>query len=536
MKPSSTSLAWAAIVAVALVPRLAPLLAGKPYVAYVDEGNLLHPVATALRAGGWDPGTYDYPQLPVTAAAATARALAPLHERQVGRPLVADLRAPGEPHDIVAPFTLLLAGRLASLLAGIGVVVLTGALAGQLAGPAAGRLAALAAALVPALAVRGAIATVDPWAALFVVAALLAAERARGGPHASLAAVAAGAFAGCAFASKYPAVLVALGFATTTLADRPGWAVASRRLALAAAGAVAGAAAAMPALVTRPVEVLAAIERQAVIYAHLRSPSFASQAFLRAEWDLPFPAPELGAPFLAAAAAGFVAMLRDRALGSGPLAASAGARRRLAPTAWGWLVFAAALVVVYARAPFQPFRNLLPLVPLACASFAVGVVHLQQWLAARCGLPPRRVGAAAVAALALLFAPSLGAYAAERARLVDSRVEAVDWLAARVQRGQGVLVLREMAFLPAELARLPGRPVVRRWDVAADALGRTRPRWVVGGWLERRGELPVDVAALDWLRRDYVLRAAFGSDLTPGDPQHTWRGSRQRVYVLERRD
>jgi hypothetical protein len=525
---------WAAILALALIPRLAPLVAGKPYPAYADEGNLLHPVIALVRSGGWDPGWYLYPQLPVTATTAALRLWAPAYDALHDRPLVPDLPAGREVYDLVAPFDVLVAGRLMSLLAGLGVVALVGRFARELAGSGAGYFGALLAALTPALAIRGAIATIDPWAALFALASLFATHRSRSAARPGLAGFAAGALAGCAFASKYPAVVVLAAFAATTLLDRHRWRETLRRLVLAGVGLAIGTAAAMPAAVTRPGEVLSALEGQRVIYEHLRSPGYWRQALLQAEWDLPFVQPELGALFLAAAGVGLWVMLRDRGAKPSPGVAPA-PRPPLAPLAGGWLAFAVLLVALYGRLPFQPFRNLLPLVPVACLAVTIAWVALRETLAAALPGSRHKLEAGAVLAVLLLFGPPLAAYAVERVAEVDSRVEAVDWLAAHVDRRDTVLFVRQMAFLPAELERLGARAVVRRWEAVEHAIAGAKPRFVVGGWLPRRGDVPVDVAALPWVRRDYVLRADFGEDGTPPDISHRWRGSRQRIYVFERR-
>jgi hypothetical protein len=535
MSQSRSLLAWSAIFVAALAPRLAPLTAGSPYKAYVDEGNLLHPVAALLREGGWDPGSYMYPQLPIMAATATMRLYAPLHETLHGRPLAADLSVGREVYDLLEPFELLLAGRLLSLIAGLGVVALTGVFGHLLAGYRGGLFAALLAALAPALAIRGAVATVDPYATFFTLAALLFTHRSRTSRRPGLAAAACGVMAGLAFASKYPAVLVVVAFAVTTVLERLTWGERLRRLAIAAAGVVAGAVAGMPALLTHAPEIYRSLVGQAVIYQHLRSPPLWRQALFTAEWDIFYAPPELGFVFLAGAAAGGVVGVRDRrAATATPRAAAGSGEAPWAPTVWGWVAFAAVMVPLFARVPFQPFRNLLPLVPPACLAITLLVTSVRERLGA--GAAARWLDPGAVAAVVILFGPPLASYAWQRHQVVDSRRQAVDWLVAHADRRDTVLVLRELAFLPSELERMGARPVVRRWDVAAPAIREGRPRFVVAGWLERRGAAFVDVAALPWMARTYRLRATFGERWTSWDTAYTWRGNRQRIYVFERLD
>ena len=78
---------------VGLAIRAASLFAARPYIAYVDEGNFLHPVIEMLRQGGWDPRYYVYPQLPLVAVAAALRVWAPTYRVLHGRPLIQDLSA-----------------------------------------------------------------------------------------------------------------------------------------------------------------------------------------------------------------------------------------------------------------------------------------------------------------------------------------------------------------------------------------------------------------------------------------------------------
>ena len=66
-----------------------------------------------------------------------------------------------EVYDVLEPFDLLVIARTMSLLASMGVVVLTGVLAHRVAGWRAGLCAVSLAAVTPALAVRAAIALAE---------------------------------------------------------------------------------------------------------------------------------------------------------------------------------------------------------------------------------------------------------------------------------------------------------------------------------------------------------------------------------------
>lgn len=509
-RSARTGAAAAAILALALAVRAPGFAAAHPYLAYVDEGHVLHPVERMLREGTWDPGWYGYPSLPLLATAAAARLIAPLAGW--------DLRAPvaGSAYDLVQPPGLILVGRLASLLVGLAIVAVTGLWARRLAGDRAGLLAALVAALVPALVVRSAIVIVDPWAALFATAALALGAALPASRAPLRLAAAAGFAAGLAAASKYPSGAVLLGvLASIALAGAEGR-QRMRLAALAVLAAMAGTLAGMPALATRLPDVLEALRHQAVVYAASVSPSYWRQAVSKAEWDLAFAGPELGLPLLAVALAGL-------AVSSPP------ARRGLA----GWLVFAAALGVALAGRPFQPFRNLLPLVPGLCVLAALAADALLRRLpAAR--RPLALALAALVAAPLACFLPLLLAHGLDRARLVDSRTRATGWLAARPDRPGCTVVLEELAVHPVELARLPGCVVISPWRDAAARLADPANDTFLWGTPRRRGqplELPAAAAReLASLR----TRLAVGHATFPL-PRAYHRGNAIRVLVLERR-
>src|SRR5262249_14630865 len=147
-----------------------------------------------------------------------------------------------------------------------------------------------------------------------------------------------------------PAAIVGIAFCVTTLLQTITAIEKVRRLALAAAGLVVGAVVPMPALVLHSHDVYRAFHDQASAYAELTSPRLWEQAIRRAEWDIPYTRSELGVLYVLLALLGFGTAVR---------------KPQLTSTLGGWLAFAAATVLLYARQSYQPFRNLLPLVPLA---------------------------------------------------------------------------------------------------------------------------------------------------------------------------
>jgi len=512
-----TVLAGLAILLLAALLRAPSLTAARPYINYIDEGNYLYPVAKMLRAGEWDPRWYMYPQLPVTLAAAGSRLYAPFHPaRHDGRTFYEDLPVRRMVYDALGPYEFLLVGRLLSLLASLGVVVLTGLYGRRLLGTPSGLFAAFLAAWLPVLVTRGSIATVDPWAALFALACFFFADRVRTSGSPGREAFLAGAMAGLAFASKYPAVLAACGAGLTLLLEERSWREKCRWLALGVAGTLAGMIVGMPAVVLHPRDVATSIYYQNQIYNDfVPTPRLWEQAVVRAEWDVPYDHPELGIPFLLLAAAGTVAALRDR---------------RLAKTAAGWLLFVAIALVLYLPKSFQAFRNLLPHMPLLCLLVAVLHARLRERLAR-----PLWADAGAVLVVLALFGQPVSRWAMQRAAFPDSRREAIDWLAGNAGPNDSVLVLRELAFVRGELDRLERRRLVqRRWPQALSAIRGRQLKFLVVGQLGQKKDPPLDLAQHPAVRRGYVLRARFGESATPADPG-LWRGNRQVVYVFEKK-
>lgn len=503
---------WALILAVALGLRLPAVWAGLPYMSYIDEGHVLHRVVRMLRERSWDPRWYLYPSLPLYAIRTAATVEAPVYRAVHGRPLREDLSPfPPRYYDLIEPADLMVLGRLLTLVAGMTTVVLTGRLARLLAGPPAELFAAWAAALVPALVVRSAIVSVDPYATVFALAAVFFAERSFRSGTARRDALLAGAMTGLALTSKYPGILAAVPATISLLRGEGGWLGRVRRLEFAAVGGMAAAAATMPAMFLKPEQVFTDVGRQFLIYGRLHLGSLWSQIIHRAEWDQPIEHAELGIPFLLLIAAGWLVALADR---------------RLRPSALGWALWAAALGAILSRYVFRPFRNLLPLVPLACVLAAVLYARVRE-------RAPRRawMDAAAFLLIPVLFLRADLGYARDRATLVDSRVQAVDWLAGRAGPGDAVLVSEELVVTRAELGRLDAEATVLPTERARPRLRRRGGfRFLVTGEFESQGGWSLtELVAAGRTRDPYRLAARFGE--RPGGGM--WRGNRQFVYVYE---
>ncbi|HEY3570605.1 MAG TPA: glycosyltransferase family 39 protein [Thermoanaerobaculia bacterium] len=513
MSPRLALALWAAVLALALGLRLPELLTALPYTSYVDEGYILHPVAHLIAARTWDPGAYYYPSLPLYAIAGAVTLEAPFYAAVHGRPLREDL-APDPPrlYDLIEPVDLIVLGRLMTLLVGLGVVVLTGLLARRLAGEGAGLFAALLAALVPALSIRGAIATVDPWAALFVVAALFFAEGAARSGRPWRDALLAGAMTGCALTSKYPHALVALAVVATLLRIEGDWRRKARAIGLAGAAGVLAALITMPALALRSAEVLAALRHTSTGYAAAADDGFWGQAVELAALDQIYRGPELGLPFVVCAILGGLAAARDR---------------RFAGTVLAWSLYAGALGLLLSSYPVRPFRNLVPLVPLACVLAALLLVEVGE----RLRRPGWAGAVASLGALALLL-PGGAVSAHAHAREVDTRSQAIDWLAAHSGADDAVLVSAELAIPRAELARLPGTALeLDLWHARARLRRLGDADFVVTGKFGVQPDLPALLAA-GKAKAPYAQVARFGNRRG----KDGWRTNQRAVLVFHRVD
>jgi hypothetical protein len=507
------ALTWWVALLLGLALRAAPVAAARPYIAYVDEGHFLHPTFRMIRELGWDPHEFLYPQFPRIVVAAVAR-LEDAVRGASGRQRWQD-RIPTrvEEYDELEPFQFLLTARILSVAVGIGIVINTGLLAGRLAGRVAGAAAALLAALLPALVLRGSIASVDSYAALLVIAALSATDAVETSRRPLLTAWAAGAFAGAAFASKYPAVLVFAAFVVTSLLLPVTASEKIRRLLSGGAGLVAGALAAMPALLRHSAEIPHVLAVHWDGYGRVVfAPSLWRQARVEAESTLYYDGPEVGIFFCLFAAAGLGVALR---------------RKTLRPTAAGWCVMAIAFLLLFGSQGSRPFRNLLPLMPVGCVCAAIA------FDAIRCRFRnPGWVDLSAFTAVAVLFALPMAVHAVNRLQLVDSRRAAVDWLAKNTRPSDVVVVARELAILDGELMRVAGEHVRVTWDEAAARTRGEKPRFVVAGVLMRADRSLDDAAAWPALA-DY--RPVYQAGQKPTVPfAGWWHGNDQLVVIFER--
>jgi len=226
-------------------------------------------------------------------------------------------------------------------------------------------------------------------------------------PAARWNALAAGLTAGLAYGSKYTAgavfmtVLVTIAILQVPKRQKL-WLVVG-----ATGGLVSCSVVATPMLIHDPQKIIDALREQAAFYNSIQS--------LQGYWWQAISTSELTLPIMIAALLGLLLMLR---------------RASTLPAAVSWAALIVITLAIFLPHSFQPFRNLLPLVPLSCIAAGFFIVQLDRSISALACLPAtgRRI---TIAAMLVVAAPSAWASVrqiSERMSQVDSRIQAVNWL------------------------------------------------------------------------------------------------------------
>ena len=522
------SILWFVLIALAAVVRLGPITSGLPYIDYVDEGHILHPAIGILKSKSFDSSVYTYPPLTSYLTIAAIKAYAPFyyifHDHKLSRDLPSDddFRTDlGERYDLITPPEIIWLGRLVVACLSVGTVIVAGALAKLLGGSRAGLLAMLFTGLCPARVSRGSILLLDTTAAFFVILALYFCQRLRllagsSGPAIWRSAAFAGIAAGLAFGGKFTAGAVFVAVLITILTLPLAAKSKALLIVIAGAGLFAGIFCSVPGAVLHPDKIIGEIRGIAKFYQTI-------QADL-GYWSAALSSGEVGLALMIAGLAGIVWMLWNVSTRS---------------VALSWIVFALLLVSALISSRFQPFRNLLSLVPPLCIAAALLCDRLGEYLAHRDRRPAWSTWLAP--ALILLIAASLAWPSAlhlqERTRHIDTRVRAIEWLQQHVTKEETVLGIRELEILPAEWKRLPARSMVVPWFDALDLLQRQRFDYIVtgdfdlryakdpAGWSSYRDRWKEKVAQMP-------LQADFGQVVTPVVP-YLWRTAEERILILK---
>lgn len=503
---------WAGAILIAVLLRAPTICSGLPYIDYIDEGYVLHQSIDLLNHRSLDTRWYGYPSLPAYLTAASLIAYSPIYHLVHGHGFREDLprdrdihTTKGDNYDLISPPALIVAGRLAAIFLSIMTVVLAGKLASMLAGDRVGYLSLILAATCPALAGRASNVIVDTFATFFALCSLyfcgcLVKESAFANGRMNRSAACAGVAAGLAFASKYTVAVVFAAVAFTLVTLPVSRICRLRLLGLASGGFCLAAALLAPAVVFHSGAVFREVATTAHSYTIMTSvPGYFGQAV--------FPH-ELGWPLVIIGCIGLLLMLRsetDR------------------PVALGWIIFGLILIGLFIAKPFQPFRNLLPLVPSFCIAAAFALDRFLRWAdrsrRAACWHP-----VVALAIGAIIIYAAVSSFQPMRKRLThrDSRVRAIDWLQERVGKGDRVLVFAELNLLPSELDRI-GAPVqVAPRSDALDLLERKEFNYLISGAFTPRFAIS-----------SFTERASFGAVATPLEP-YMWRTNDERILIFAR--
>jgi hypothetical protein len=279
-----------------------------------------------------------------------------------------------------------------------------------------------------------------------------------------------------------------------------------RLAAVAIVAAIGTAVLAMPALVLRPQRVVDDVREVLGIYDGKSSISY---------WRALVSSEELGIAVCLVSLVGLVVLLRSG---------------RARPLTCGYLVFAGITLAALLPQDFQPFRNVLTLVPFLCVATAAGALALGRTVASRVSPPGRavEVGVATVVVVALATSMLVGGVRPlydDHFGIVDTRVSARRWLQDNIRAGDDVLVAEELAFLPSELAALDGDVAVRP---AVEPLQAAEAR----GFEYVVSPIALDDPAPTWQTAlsGYTAVSDLGESSTPV-PEDLWRGNDQRIVI-----
>lgn len=526
-KPKEAFL-WLVLLALAALLRLGPTASSLPYIGSVDEGHILHPAIAILKAKNFDPDIDAYPPLTSYLIVVATKGYAPFyrifHHHKLRNDLPSDrdfYTSLGENYDLITPPEIIWLGRLVVAFLSIGTVMMAAALTKLLGGARAGLLAMLFTALSPALVSRGSIVIIDTTATFFALAALYFCHRLRfaavsKNPAIWRSAAFAGVAAGLAFGAKYTVgvvfVAVVITIATLSLAKK----FKAILLFVAGAGLLGGIFVGVPAAVLHPLKIVEELRTLARFYQTTQSDS--------AYWCAALSGSEIGLPLMVAGVAGIIWM-----------SWSASTRNVIL----GWIAFALLLLSAVIWTSFQPFRNLLPLVPPLCIAASLFCDQVGRYFEkreSRSAFVPW-LAPVLIALVGFSLAWSSARYLELRTTQIDSRIRAIDWLREHAAKEETVLGIRELAILPVEWKRIAARSVVVPWFEAADLLERQRFDYVVTGEFDLRYATdPTGWSAYRarWNAKVSPLRvqASFGQVVTPVVP-YLWRTNDERILIMK---
>ncbi len=522
------SILWLALVALAAVLRLGPIASGLPYSDYVDEGHILHPAIRILKSKHLETSFSTYPPLTSYLTVVAIKSYAPFyrlfHHHKLWKDLPSDRDFHtdlGEHYDLLTPPEIIWLGRLVVAGMSIGAVILAGALTKLLGGSRAGCLTMLFTALCPALVTRGSIVIIDTVATFFVLATLYFCQRLRvfaasSNPAMWRSAPFAGIAAGLAFGAKYTVGVVFAAVLVTILTLPLARKSKAILILIAGAGLFTGILCGAPGVILHPGKTAEDLRGLASFYQTIQS----EQGY----WSAALSGWEIGVPLMITGFLGIVWLVWNLSTRS---------------VAVSWIAFALLLLSAVVWSSFQPFRNLLSLVPPLCMAAALLCDRLGEYLEDR----HRRLAftswlaSGLILLVVLSLAWSSARHLQRRTSHIDSRVRAIDWLQQHATKEETILGIRELSILPAEWKRIAARSTVVPWFEALGLLERQRFDYVVTGKFDLRyASDPHGWSAYRdrWKAKVSTLRveADLGQVVTPVVP-YLWRTNDERILILK---
>jgi hypothetical protein len=209
---------------------------------------------------------------------------------------------------------------------------------------------------------------------------------------------------------------------------------------------------------------------------------------------------EAGWPFALVGAAGLLRILR-----------SPHPRDHFRP----WILFLTIFTALYFFFDYQPLDNLLPILPLLCLAAATVFLGTE---------PPEKkpsiVSWLLIGGLCVVLALHCAPLVLNLANQQDSRSEAVQYLAATATAKDVIVVEKELAIHPAELAQLSSKIIELPATILLARLDGSKSSIVIGS-SKLSSELRL---------RGYCAKASFG--YTPKlDSPKKWRSSKQQVDI-----
>jgi hypothetical protein len=263
----------------------------------------------------------------------------------------------------------------------------------------------------------------------------------------------------------------------------------------------------MPSIILNLRGVLTAIREQAHFYLVLTNPPY---------WQSVTNSAEIGILSMFLAGLGLVLMIYQP---------------RLRATALGWLAFSVVLILFLSQFRFQEIRNLVPLVPIGCISAGVLLSEVRRYQ------PKLGLGIVFLVMVCTgLFIAAVVPYLKERRALVDSRVQAVDWLASHVRQEERVLVMEELAILPRELGRIRSALTVAPLKEIVFEMSSRPPQYVVFANLDHNDQVEPEEGGVlrEWTTdmEGVEQRVEFGTIPSPLKP-YFWHTNDQKIVIVK---